>query len=71
MSNKMYDICKYVVQLLLPAMATLYAALAAVWGLPYTEQVVQTVTALVTFLCAVLGISNAAYYYKAAKKEKE
>ena len=68
MSNKQYDICKYIVQLLLPALATLYAALASVWGLPYTEEVVQTITALVTFLSAILGISNAAYY-KAAKKE--
>lgn len=67
MSNKVYDICKYIVQLLLPALATLYAALAAVWGLPYTEEVVQTVTAIVTFLSAVLGITNAAYYKHTAK----
>lgn len=71
MSNKTYDVLKYVVQLLLPALATLYAALAAVWGLPYTEQVVQSVTALVTFLSAVLGISNAAYYKATGKEAKK
>lgn len=67
-SNKAYDIAKYTVQLLLPALAALYAALAGVWELPYTEEVVQTITALVTFLSAALGISNAAYY-KAQGKE--
>lgn len=64
MSNKVYDILKWIAQIVLPALGTLYFALAATWGLPYGEQVVGTITAVDTFLGALLGIS-AANYYKA------
>ena len=61
MCNKVYDILKWTAQLALPAAGTLYAALAGIWGLPYTEQVVGTILALDTFLGALLGISSASY----------
>lgn len=60
-SNEVYDKLKWVAQLLLPAIGTLYFALAAVWNLPYAEQIVGTVTAVDTFLGAILGISNIQY----------
>lgn len=60
-SNKLYDILKWVVIIVLPAVATLYAALAAVWAWPYSEEVVTTITAVDTFLGAVLCISSATY----------
>ncbi len=60
-SNKLYDIMKWLVIIVLPALATLYAALATVWAWPYSEQVVTTITAVDTFLGAVLCISTAAY----------
>lgn len=56
--NSTYDVLKWVAQILLPAVGTLYFALAAVWGLPYAEQVVGTITAIDTFLGVLLGISN-------------
>lgn len=59
--DKLYDILKWVVIIVLPAIATLYAALSAVWGWPYSEEVVTTVTAVDTFLGAVLCISTATY----------
>lgn len=62
MSNKTYDALKWVAQLLLPALGTLYFALAGIWGLPYGEQVVGTITAVDAFLGAVLKISTDAYY---------
>lgn len=62
MSNQTYDVLKWIAQLLLPAAGTLYFALANIWGLPYGEQVVGTITALDTFLGVVLGISSANYY---------
>lgn len=46
---------------LLPALGTLYFALAGIWGLPYGEQIVGTITAVDTFLGVVLGISTAQY----------
>ena len=48
MSNKTYDILKWIAQLLLPALGTLYFALASIWGFPYGEQIVGTITAEMT-----------------------
>ena len=56
MSNKTYDILKWIAMYLLPAAGTLYFALAGIWGLPYGEQVVGTITAVDTFLGVILGI---------------
>lgn len=61
MSNKLYDILKWVAQLFLPALGTLYFALTGIWGLPYGEQVLGTITAIDTFLGLILGISTANY----------
>lgn len=59
--NKTYDVLKVVAQIWLPAIATLYFALASIWGLPYGEQIVGTITAIDAFLGAILGISTAQY----------
>lgn len=61
MSNKVYDILKWVTQLLLPALGTLYFALAGIWGFPYGEEIVGTLVAVDTFLGVILGISTAKY----------
>lgn len=61
LDNKVYDVLKWVALLLLPAIGTLYFALSSIWGLPYGEQVVGTITAIDTFLGAILGLSNASY----------
>lgn len=66
MSNKVYDVLKWVQRLLLPALGTLYLALGSIWKgilpLPYPEQVAATIMAVDTFLGALLGISSAKYY---------
>ena len=61
MTNKVYDILKWTAQYFLPAIGTLYFALAGIWGLPYGEQIVGTITAVDTFLGILLGISSAQY----------
>lgn len=61
MSNKVYDVLKYIAQIVLPALGTLYFALSAIWGLPYGEQIVGTITAVDAFLGALLGISTMKY----------
>lgn len=61
MSNKVYDVMKWIAMYFLPAVGTLYFALAGIWGLPYGEQIVGTITAVDTFLGVILGISNAQY----------
>jgi hypothetical protein len=60
-SNKLYDILKWIAMYLLPALGTLYFALAGIWGFPFGEQVVGTITALDTFLGVILGISSVQY----------
>lgn len=61
LSNKVYDILKWIALYLLPALGTLYFALSGIWGLPYGEQIVGTITAADTFLGVLLGISSASY----------
>lgn len=62
MSDKVYDILKFVAQIALPAVGTLYFALAGIWGFPYGEEIVGTITAIDAFLGTLLGISSANYY---------
>ena len=66
MSNKTYDLLKWIALILLPALGTLYYALAAIWDLPFQAEVVGTITAIDTFLGCLLGISSDIYY-----KDKE
>ncbi len=61
MSNKVYDILKYIALIALPALATLYLTIASIWGLPYPEAIAATITAIDTFLGALLGISSKKY----------
>lgn len=61
MSNKTYDILVWIAQIVLPAVAALYAALANIWGFPYGEQIVGTISAVDVFLGAILKISNNQY----------
>lgn len=68
-SNRVYDILKWIAMYLLPAAGTLYFALAGIWGLPYGEQIVGTITAVDTFLGVLLGISTA--QYKKAENSEE
>ena len=62
MKNETYDKLKYVAQIIIPAAGTLYFALAGIWGLPYGEQIVGTLTAIDAFLGAVLKLSSDQYY---------
>ena len=64
MSNKVYDALKWIAMYLLPALGTLYFALSGIWGLPYGEQIVGTVTAIDTFLGVILGVSSYNYNKK-------
>lgn len=69
MSDKVYNILKYIAMIGLPALGTFYFALAGIWGLPYGEQIVGTITAIDTLLGALLGISTATYNKKIKETE--
>lgn len=60
-SNELYDKLKWIAQFFLPALGTLYFALAGIWGFPYGEEIVGTIVAIDTFLGALLGISTLNY----------
>lgn len=59
--DNVYNILKYLAQIVLPALATLYLALAGIWNLPFGEQVSGTIMAIDTFLGVLLGIASANY----------
>lgn len=61
MSNKVYDILKYIALIVLPALGTLYFALAKIWQFPYGAEIVGTITAVDTFLGALLKLSTDQY----------
>lgn len=61
LSNKAYDILKWIAQIVLPAIGTLYFALAGIWGFPYGEQIIGTISAVDVFLGSILGISTVSY----------
>lgn len=71
MSNKTYDTLKWIALVALPAIGTLYFALAGIWNFPYGEEVVGTLTAVDAFLGALLGISTAQYKKKNAVMANE
>ncbi len=60
-SNATYDKLKWVAQYLLPGLGTLWFAVSSIWGLPYGEQVVGTITAIDAFLGMLLGLSSSSY----------
>lgn len=62
LSNKNYDLLKWIAQILLPAAATLYVAVAGIWGFPYAKEIAGTISAVDLFLGALLGISSMNYY---------
>lgn len=66
LDDHVYDILKWVAQILLPALGALYFGIASIWGLPYGEQIVGTITVIDTFLGAILQISTNNYNKQAA-----
>lgn len=61
MNNKTYDIFKWIAIIVMPALSTLVSVVFEIWSIPYGAEIAQTITALATFLGAVLMVSNAKY----------
>lgn len=68
MSDKTYNIMKWIVQYILPGLGVLYAIIAGATGLPYAEVVLAVVMAVDWFLGIILGISTKQYNKYVAKK---
>lgn len=61
LSNRTYDILKFVAQIFLPAVGTLYFAVAGIWGIDGADKVVGTIMAVDAFLGVILGVSSSKY----------
>lgn len=61
LSNKVYDVLKWLTVVVLPAIGVCYAALAKVWGWPYGAEITATLAAICAFMGTVLQISSANY----------
>lgn len=61
MSNRLFDLLRTLCEIVIPAIGTLYFALAKIWQLPYGTEIVGTCAALATFLGALIGVNRASY----------
>lgn len=61
MSNKTYDVLKWVCLVALPALSALYAVVARAWGWPHTAEIILTIDAVGVFIGALIGVSSAQY----------
>lgn len=74
LSNGVYDMIKHIVQIVLPAIGTLYFTLSTIWGaeiFPYAEQIEGTILAVSTFLGIVLKMSSITYEKEQKEKKCE
>ena len=62
MNKKVYDVLKWIAQIVLPAIAALYATLAGIWHLPYGQAIPATIAAVDVFLGAILMIDSSKYF---------
>ena len=61
LSNRVYDILKYIVTIVLPALTTRWLTIASIWHIPYGEPIGATMGAITVFLGALIGISSKNY----------
>lgn len=64
LNDKIYDVLKWVTLIAIPAVATAYVGLAAVWGWPFADEIAKTANVVCVLLGALLGISTAQYNKK-------
>ena len=61
-SNKTYDILKWVALVVIPASATLVLTVGKIWGLPYYDNIGATISAIGLFIAAIIGVSSKDFY---------
>ena len=67
MSNKVYDVLKWIALIALDAVGLFYSTVAAIWGLPFGDQVLTTCTAISVLIATLIGVSSAQYYKNIAE----
>ena len=61
-SNKTYDILKWVALVVIPASATLVLTVGKIWGLPYYDNIGASISAIGLFIAAIIGVSTKGFY---------
>ena len=69
LTNKLYDILKWIAMFVLPALASLIKVVFTIWNIPYGNEIAATIVATNAFLGAILGLSNTLYYKKQKTEE--
>jgi hypothetical protein len=68
MSNNVYDMLKWVALVALDAVGVFYNTIAAIWSLPFGDEILRTCAAASLLLGAVIGVSSANYKKNAGEK---
>ena len=66
-SNKVYDVLKVIVAIILPLISTVYIGLANIWGFGFGEQVDKTIQLIIAAINALLGmviVKSSSDYHK-------
>ena len=58
LSDNVYKILKWVGLIAIPAIATFVGVVGPLWGLPNTDAIVQTITAIGILIGALIGASE-------------
>lgn len=61
LTNKTYDLMKWIAQIFLPALTTFYGVIGATCNIPHTQEVLTIAVAFDAFLGALLGVSTSNY----------
>ena len=61
LSDSVYKVLKWLGLIALPALATFYGVIGKVWSIPYTAEIVTTITAVATLIGALIGVSTVSY----------
>ena len=61
LSDSTYNILKWILMIVVPALITLISSLGTIYGWD-TSTITLTIAAIATFLGVITGISNANYY---------
>ena len=60
-NSKLYDILKWIALIALDAVGLFYSTVAAIWGLPFGDEVLKTCAALSLCIGTLIGVSSARY----------
>lgn len=69
--NKVYDVLKWIVVIVIPALTTAYVGLSTIWGWPYADKIAKTSAVVCTLLGALLGISTISYNKEIPEGDEE